>query len=256
MLARLTSDRNPDRLLVATDEDWRPAFRVQAIPSYKTHRLERGAMPAELEPQQPVILEFLQAAGVAVLGAKGYEAEDVIASALPGVTGRVEIVTGDRDLFSLVEDPDVCVLYTQQGIGRLLVVDEAEVERRYGIPGRAYGDFAILRGDPSDGLPGVPGIGEKTAAQLVRRYGSLDGVIKSGRLGTAAVAYVEQARRVAVPVGTIPLTVPPSLRPRRPADSAALARLNEEYGIASVTERFVRSMAGVVTVPPIPIERS
>ena len=196
MLARLVGDRKPKALVVATDEDWRPSFRVDVIASYKTARLERGAMPPELEPQEPIIRAVLSAIGVEVIGAEGFEAEDVIASLLPKITGRVEIVTGDRDLFSLVRDPDVCVLYTQRGIGNLLVVDEAEVERRYGIPGRSYSDYAVLRGDPSDGLPGVPGVGEKTAAQLVRRFKDLDGIIASGKLGDAANAYIARARRV------------------------------------------------------------
>jgi 5'-3' exonuclease len=194
MLARLVTDRKPKALVVATDEDWRPAFRVNVIASYKTDRLERGAMPPELQPQEPIIHAVLRAIGVEVIGAKGFEAEDVIASLLPRINGKVEIVTGDRDLFSLVRDPDVTVLYTQRGIGNLLVVDEAEVERRYGIPGRSYGDYAVLRGDPSDGLPGVPGVGEKTAAQLVRRFKDLDGIIASGKLGDAANAYIQRAR--------------------------------------------------------------
>jgi 5'-3' exonuclease len=248
MLARLVTDRKPCALAVATDEDWRPAFRVNVIPSYKTARLERGAMPAELEPQEPIIRQALAAIGVEVIGSEGFEAEDVIASLLPKISGKVEIVTGDRDLFALVRDPDVCVLYTQQGIGRLLVVDEAEIERRYGIPGRSYGDFAVLRGDPSDGLPGVPGVGEKTAAQLVRRHKDLDGIIASGRLGEAANAYIQQARRVGVPVGLAPVPEPRGTRPKQPADPGALAELNQTYGISSSTERLVRALAGPATV--------
>ena len=244
MLARLVTDRKPRAIVVATDEDWRPAFRVDVIPSYKTARLERGAMPPELEPQEPIIRAVLKAIGVEVIGAPGFEAEDVIASLLPKISGKVEIVTGDRDLFSLVHDPDVCVLYTQQGIGRLLVVDEAEVERRYGIPGRSYGDFAVLRGDPSDGLPGVPGVGEKTAAQLVRRYKDLDGIVASGRLGDAANAYIQQARRVGVPVSIAPVGTPQGTRPAKPEDPRALATLNETYGIEGSTERLVRALAG------------
>src|SRR5256885_3614998 len=250
MLARLVSDRKPKALVVATDEDWRPAFRVNVIASYKTDRLERGAMPPELVPQEPIIHAVLRAIGVEVIGAKGFEAEDVIASLLPKISGRVEIVTGDRDLFSLVHDPDVTVLYTQKGIGNLLVVDEAEVERRYGIPGRSYGDYAVLRGDPSDGLPGVPGVGEKTAAQLVRRYKNLDGIIASGKLGDAANAYIQQARRVGVPVGIAPLTTPQGTRPKEPRDPKALARLNETYGISSSTDRLVRALAG----PPAAVQ--
>jgi len=252
MLGRLVTDRKPRGIVVATDEDWRPAFRVDVIPSYKTHRLERGAMPPELAPQEPIIHEVLAAIGIEVIGAEGFEAEDVIASLLPKITGKVEIVTGDRDLFALVRDPDVCVLYTQQGIGRLLVVDEAEVERRYGIPGRSYGDYAVLRGDPSDGLPGVPGVGEKTAAQLVRRYKDLDGIVASGRLGEAANAYIQKARRVGVPVSAAPVPTPKGSRPAAARDPVALSRLNEKYGIASVTERLLRALSG----PPAAVRTS
>jgi 5'-3' exonuclease len=244
MLGRLVTDRKPRAIVVATDKDWRPKFRVDVLPSYKTHRLIAGNMPAELEPQEPIILAVLAAIGVEVIGAEGFEAEDVIASILPKITGKVEIVTGDRDLFALVADPDVCVLYTQQGIGRLLVVDEAEVERRYSIPGRSYGDFAVLRGDPSDGLPGVPGVGEKTAAQLVRRFKDLDGIVASGKLGDAANAYIQRARRVGVPVSVAPVPTPKGNRPKKATDPAMLAKLNETYGIGSVTERLLRALAG------------
>jgi 5'-3' exonuclease len=244
MLGRLVTDRKPRAIVVATDKDWRPKFRVDVLPSYKTHRLVAGNMPAELEPQEPIILAVLAAIGVEVIGADGFEAEDVIASLLPKITGKVEIVTGDRDLFALVRDPDVSVLYTQQGIGRLLVVDEAEVERRYGIPGRSYGDFAVLRGDPSDGLPGVPGVGEKTAAQLVRRFKDLDGIVVSGKLGDAANAYIQKARRVGVPVSVAPVPTPTGTRPATAHDPAALAKLDKTYGIGSVTERLLRALAG------------
>src|SRR2546423_12286034 len=229
-LARLVRARKPKALVVATDEDWRPAFRVKVIASYKTARLERGAMPAELQPQEPIIWAVLKAIGVEVMGAAGFEAEDVIASLLPKITGSVEIVTGDRDLFSLVRDPDVTVLYTQKGIGNLLVVDEAEVERRYGIPGRSYGDYAVLRGDPSDGLPGVPGVGEKTAAELVRRVQDLDGIIASGRLGDAANAYIERARRGGVPVSVAPGPIPKGTRPTKANDPAPPANPNDADG--------------------------
>jgi len=244
MLARLVADRKPKALVVATDEDWRPAFRVNVIPSYKTARLERGAMPAELQPQEPIIWAILKAMGVEVMGAAGFEAEDVIASLLPKLSGKVEIVTGDRDLFSLVRDPDVTVLYTQKGIGNLLIVDETEIERRYGIPGRSYGDYAVLRGDPSDGLPGVPGVGEKTAAQLVRRFKDLDGIVASGKLGDEANAYIQRARRVGVPVSIAPLPKPKGTRPGTPANPEALAKLSETYGVGSSIDRLVRALAG------------
>jgi 5'-3' exonuclease len=243
MLARLVTDRKPRHLVVTTDLDWRPAFRVAVIPSYKTHRLARGAMPAELAPQEPVLWSVLTAIGVEVTGAEGFEAEDVIASLLPLIQGKVEIVTGDRDLFALVRDPDVCVLYTQQGIGRLQLVDESEVSRRYSIPGRRYGDFAVLRGDPSDGLPGVPGVGEKTAGQLIRRYESLDALLVSGRLSPDAAAYVRKARTVAMPVSTAKLNAPQGSLPAEPREPVKLNELNERWGITGSSDRLVRALA-------------
>jgi hypothetical protein len=130
-------------------------------------------------------------------------------------------------------------------------VDEAEVERRYGIPGRSYGDFAVLRGDPSDGLPGVPGVGEKTAAQLVRRYKNLDGIVASGRLGEAANAYIQQARRVGVPVSIAPVPTPAGSRPTQPKDAKALAQLSERYGVGSSIERLVRALVGPSSVAAV-----
>ena len=221
--------------------------RIKAVQRHQVGKeavIERGAMPPELAPQEPIILAVLRAIGVEAMGAEGFEAEDVIASLLPKISGKVEIVTGDRDLFSLVRDPDVTVLYTQKGIGNLLVVDEAEVVSRYGIPGRSYGDYAVLRGDPSDGLPGVPGVGEKTAAQLVRRFKDLDGIIASGKLGDAANAYIQRARRVGVPVSIAPVPKPKGTRPAKPSDPQALAKLAETYGVGSSIDRLVRALAG------------
>src|SRR5881409_2963708 len=183
MLARLVTDRHPQRLAVAVDEDWRPAFRVDALPSYKTHRVSDE--PDPVAPQEELGREVLAALGVAVAGAEGFEAEDVIATLAARAREPVEIVSGDRDLFALVRDPKVRVLYPLTGVTKLLTVDEAEVTRRYGIPGRRYGDFAILRGDPSDGLPGVPGIGEKTAARLIAAHGSLANVLAAKTLPPA-----------------------------------------------------------------------
>ena len=163
-LTRLIVERQPRRLAVASDQDWRPAWRVELIPSYKAHRVAEPVPPL-LEPQMPVITEVLQAIGVDQVGVADHEAEDVIAtwSALPA--GTVEVVSGDRDLFALVEDPRVRVLYPEKG--GMAVVDEAEVTRRYGVPGRLYADFAVLRGDPSDGLPGLRGVGSGRAAALI-----------------------------------------------------------------------------------------
>jgi len=135
-----------------------------------------------------VILAALEAVGVDALGLKDYEAEDIIASLIPKVKTPIEIWSGDRDLFSQVRGTDIVVLYPEKA--GLAVIDEAEVQRRYGIPGSAYSDFAILRGDPSDNLPSIPGVGEKTAAKWIREFGSLNDLVdrvdevkgKAGRL--------------------------------------------------------------------------
>ena len=146
------------RLVAAMDNDWRPAFRVEALPSYKAHRVATGheeEVPDALSPQVAIIEEVLEALGVACFGVDGYEADDVIGTLAIRDPGPVDIVTGDRDLFQLVDDSRaVRILYTARGVGRADVVDEAWVTAKYGIPGRAYADFATLRGDPSDGLPG------------------------------------------------------------------------------------------------------
>jgi 5'-3' exonuclease len=246
MLARLVGDRRPSALCVAVDDDWRPEFRVAALPSYKTHRVA-GAddEPDPVAPQEGVGREVLAALGVAVVGAEGFEAEDVIATLAARARQPVEIASGDRDLFALVRDPDVKVLYPVRGVSTLLEVDEAEIVRRYGIPGRAYGDFALLRGDPSDGLPGVPGIGEKTAAQLIARYGSLDGLLAATDLSpviagklAAARDYLAAARRVVLPVATVPLAQVSLALPVRPAHPRTLERLIAEHTLAGPVGRL------------------
>src|SRR5437899_2531952 len=210
MLARLIADRRPERLGIAVDEDWRPAFRVDALPSYKAHRVSDE--PDPIAPQEALGRDVLAAIGIAVVGAEGFEAEDVIATLAARAREPVEIVSGDRDRFALVRDPEVRVLYPLTGVTKLLHVDEAEITRRYGIPGRAYGEFALLRGDPSDGLPGVPGVGEKTAAALIARHGSLGAVLASRSLSPsiarridAAREYLAAASRVVLPVASVPL---------------------------------------------------
>jgi 5'-3' exonuclease len=189
-ISRLVNDQRPTRLVCCWDDDWRPSFRVEAIPSYKAHRvadpgLNAEEVPDELSPQVPVIEAVLAALGIARVGSPGYEADDVIGTLAARATVPTDVVTGDRDLFQVVDDTrQVRVLYTAKGgVARADVITEAVVEERYGIPGRSYADFAALRGDPSDGLPGVPGVGEKTAASLVRAYGTLDGILAAAEAG-------------------------------------------------------------------------
>src|SRR4029077_12760463 len=147
----------------------------------------------------------------------------------------IEIWSGDRDLFTLIRDREIIVLYPEKA--GLAEVDEAEVERRYSIPGRAYADFAILRGDPSDGLPGVAGVGAKKAADLVRRYGSVGAMLEAGIFRSADAEYLEKARRIVPPVSDLKIKVPRGRRPRWPDDPVRVEELGRRYGIASSFER-------------------
>jgi 5'-3' exonuclease len=245
-LARLVSDRGPARLFVALDADWRPAFRVEAIPAYKAHRVaQEGDEPDPVEPQIALIVEVLGALGISTASCDGYEAEDAIAAIATRAHGAVEVVTGDRDLFALVRYPHVRVLYTLRGVSELASVDQAYVARKYGIPGDRYMDYAILRGDPSDGLPGVAGIGEKTASELLTRHGSLDGILASrdlsptirARLNKGA-AYIASARRVVALAEDCAVEAGDGHLPSKPADAAALARLVERLAIRAPIERL------------------
>lgn len=240
-LARLVTDYRPHSLAIATDEDWRPAFRVKALPSYKSHRVEEP-IPPGLIPQMPLAYALVEAVGLAVVRSEGYEAEDVIASLAARIEGPIDIYSGDRDLFALVRDPDVRVIYPEKG-GPTLIT-EAEVERRYGVPGHLYADFAILRGDPSDGLPGVPGVGAKTAAGLLRRHGGLDGVLTNLDWAPDTRSYLEAARTVVNPVATLDLTPHPGL-PTKILDPAGLDLLRTELGVDSSIRRLLTAL-GIV----------
>jgi 5'-3' exonuclease len=205
MIARLVRARRPGRLVACMDADWRPAFRVAAISSYKQHRANPDGseqVPHELTVQIPVITEVLAAAGVTMAAADGYEADDVIGTLTARADGPVQVVTGDRDLFQLVDDArNVTILYTARGFSRLEMIDEAAVTQRYQIPGRSYAAFAALRGDPSDGLPGVPGVGEKTAAALVRAFGSVEAMLAAIDAGHGGGRGRPSSARRRVPAG-------------------------------------------------------
>ncbi len=185
-VARLVSTYEPSSLVCCWDDDWRPQWRVELIPTYKGHRVVRAVpsgvdvevTPDDLVVQVPMIRTLLETLGIAVVGAAGYEADDIMGTLATSADGPVDVVTGDRDLFQLVSDErQVRILYTARGVGRLEVVTDSVVVGKYGVLPEQYADFATLRGDPSDGLPGVAGIGEKTAAGLLQQYGDLDGVI-------------------------------------------------------------------------------
>ena len=257
MTARLLTAHRPDRLVACWDDDWRPAFRVDALPSYKAHRVapEGGEeVPDELSPQVPVLVDVLAAAGIARVGAPGFEADDIIGTLATRARGPVDVVTGDRDLFQLVDDArGVRVLYTARGIADIELVDEAAVTSKYGIPGRAYADFAVLRGDPSDGLPGVAGVGAKTAATLINEFGSLAGiraavartVVPNPPLTAAvlkkmhaAAGYLDAAPVVVAVACDIDLPPIEGTLPRVPANAPALAELAAAHGLQSALKRL------------------
>lgn len=238
-LGRLIRQRRPRHLAIADDFAWRPAWRVELIETYKSHRVAEP-VPAGLEPQIPVIRAILEAVGVDIVGVDEYEAEDVIATWSRLADGTIEIASGDRDLFALVEDPRVSVLYPEKS--GLSVIDESEVTRRYGIPGRRYADFAILRGDPSDGLPGLKGVGSVTAAGMIRRHGDIAGVLRERELRDADREYLESAMRVVAPVADLPIELPAGRRDAYPVDRAVLDELAGRFGAVESCGRLLAAL--------------
>jgi 5'-3' exonuclease len=269
-IGRLVRDRKPTRLIACLDADWRPEFRVAAIPSYKAHRAEPDGSeqtPPALAVQVPLITQVLEAAGVTLAEHAGYEADDIIATLTEHAAGSgtgesVEVVTGDRDLFQLVDDArGISVLYTIRGLSNLASITEPEITKKYDIPGRGYGDFAVLRGDPSDGLPGVPGVGEKSAAALIRAFGSIEGIIAALEAGhggfpagarkklEAARDYLAVAPGVVKTAPDVPL--PPEILipeagalPTHPADADVLAEFGVALGLGSSLTRFRAAVTG------------
>ena len=262
-IARLITDHRPDALVACVDEDWRPAWRVALIPTYKAHRVadevpggtDVEEVPDTLSPQVPVIEEVLDAVGILRVGAPEHEADDVIGTLSRRAEGPVDIVTGDRDLFQLIDDSrGVRVLYPIRGMGNLAVFDEAALREKYGVDGPGYAELALLRGDPSDGLPGVPGIGEKTAAKLLARFGDLAGLVAalddptSGltpaqhRRLTESTEYLTVAPRVVRVVTDLPLPERDATLPATPRDPAALTRLDQRWGLGGSLTRLLTSL--------------
>jgi 5'-3' exonuclease len=256
-IGRLVRDRRPDRLVACLDADWRPQFRVAAIGSYKAHRAEPDGTeqtPPGLAVQIPLITKVLNDAGISLAEAPGYEADDVIGTLAAADPGPVDVVTGDRDLFQVVDDSrQVRVIYTLRGLAKAETIDEAAVTRKYDIPGRSYADFAVLRGDPSDGLPGVPGVGEKTAAALIRQYGSVTELTRALDLGhggfppgtrkklEAARDYLAVAPAVVRVATDVPLPGVDGGLPVKP-DSQRLTELGEALGLGSSLTRFLAAV--------------
>jgi 5'-3' exonuclease len=209
-VARILTDRRPSRLVACLDADWRPEFRVTALPTYKAHRVAvegdgiEEEVPDLLTPQVPIILDLLDAVGLCTAEATGYEADDVIGALVAREkTDPVEVISGDRDMFQVVryEPTPATVWYVGRGWNKVEVIGPAELAAKYDLPledaGPRYADMAVLRGDPSDGLPGVPGIGEKTAAKLIREFGDLPSLIAGAAAGDKRIPKRAQANIVA-----------------------------------------------------------
>jgi DNA polymerase I len=178
MLINLMKDHQPDRIVVTFDRP-EPTFRHEALPSYKA---QREATPDILRQQMGLVREVVTALGMTQLELVGWEADDIIATVAEQGKARgddVIIVTGDRDSYQLVHDPHVKVLYNKRGVSDYAFYDEAGILERTGVTPALYPQYAAMRGDPSDNLPGVPGVGEKTAAKLLLTYGSLDGIFEN-----------------------------------------------------------------------------
>lgn len=272
MIAVLATRESPRRLVVCLDYDWRPQFRVDLIPSYKAHRVAETVaaadgeefveeVPDTLTPQVDMIMSVLAAAGIASSGAPGCEADDVIGTLADTETDDpVVVVSGDRDLLQVVvDDPvEVRVLYVGRGVNRAEKFGPVEVADVYSVPprrpGTAYAELAILRGDPSDGLPGVAGVGEKTAAKLLAQFETLDGIEEAARAGDKAISprirasivdasdYLAAARTVVFVRTDAPVDGDTEgLVPSAPADPDALAALVAELGIGSSVNRMAEA---------------
>ena len=275
-ISRLVAGYSPSHLACCWDNDWRPAWRVELIPSYKAHRVAGAGQtvvaematssdtsgeqaPDDLAVQVPLILAVLDSLGIAVVGKDGYEADDVLGTLASTAPMPVDVVTGDRDLFQLVDDGrSVRVLYIARGVGKHEQVDEAWVRAKYGIPASAYVDYATMRGDASDGLPGVAGIGDKTAASLLNSYGSLEGILAAAsdahtkisgsvrsKLG-AAIDYLAVAPAVVAVVRDLDLDVDwdDLLLPQVPKDSARFTELAELLELGGSADRILASLRG------------
>jgi 5'-3' exonuclease len=247
MTTTLIVQRRPDEVVCVFDADWRPQFRVDIYPGYKAERPED---PPELPPQFDVIAKILDAAGVVRAETSGLEADDVIGAMAQKVGGdeRATVVTGDRDLLCLVRDPHVRVLFPVKGTKQMKEFDEAVVEASYGIPPRLYGEFAMLRGDNSDGLPGVPGVGPKTAVKLLNDYGSIDGIYEHlGELPDRQRKMFDESRdyldKMKMVVGLV-YDAEIAATERHEPDEAALRELGEEHNLGSSVGRLLQALRG------------
>lgn len=259
MTARLVNHYKPDRLVLCLDGDWRPSWRVELFPDYKANRLddegEEELEPDLLTPQVPLILDFFEVAGIPLVGVDDYEADDVIATYSKNEKGPIRIVTGDRDLFQLVDDKrDVAVAYLAKGISNHDLVNLKWISEKYGIPGERYALFAMIRGDASDGLPGIRGIGEKGAAAIAQTFDSMESVIEAAQKEDdrlhpthrkkimADLSYASIAEKLVSCATEIRLPNVDLEIPRQPHDRRYLEGLKKDYGLGASVDRLFAAL--------------
>jgi 5'-3' exonuclease len=260
MTARLLTMYQPNRLVACIEGDWRPSWRVALFPNYKANRVEKGSEeeeeePDTLTPQIPILLDLIDAFGITVIGIDDYEADDVMASYAVQHEGPVRIVTGDRDLFQMVDDDrNVAVVYLAKGLSQHELVDKEWVAHRYEIPGDRYALFAMFRGDPSDGLPGVKGIGVKGAAHIANHFHSVEDVISAAEENHSSLTPALIKRILA---GRDYLAIAPTLvqcakdislpnvslsLPKYPKDMNLIREMQETYALGASIDRLVSAL--------------
>ncbi|NDH99971.1 MAG: 5'-3' exonuclease [Actinobacteria bacterium] len=261
MTSRLLTKYQPNRLVACLEGDWRPSWRVDLFPDYKLNRLDKTDAeeePDTLGPQIPILLDVLDALGIPMIGVDDYEADDLMATFSVTQNGPIRIVTGDRDLFQLVDDKrDVKVVYLAKGISNHDLVDLSWIEKKYEIPGDRYSLFAMIRGDSSDGLPGIRGIGEKGAAAIAKQFKNLSEVMRAAESGDErltpnlrkkllesadyaliAPKLVSCALDVAIPEMKIDL-------PSKPNSFEKIIALKDEYGLGASIDRIISALGWV-----------
>ena len=259
MTARLVGIYKPNRIVACLDGDWRPSWRVDIFPEYKANRLEEDSEeevePETLTPQIPILLDILDLFGIPVVGVDDYEADDVMATYAEIEPGPIRIVTGDRDLFQMVDDKrDIKVVYLAKGISQHDLVDVKYVSEKYSIPGDRYDLFAMFRGDPSDGLPGVKGIGEKGAAVIANNFATVEDALAAAHEAHASLPpalvkkiiagaeYLSIAPKLVRVARDAPLPKVDLSMPKAPADLSKLYQMKDQYGLSASIDRLIAAL--------------
>ncbi len=258
MTSKLISIYKPKRLVACIEGDWRPSWRVDLFPEYKANRLDvegEEEEPDTLGPQIPILLDLLEAFKIPIVGVDDYEADDVMASYTVSEPGPIKIVTGDRDLFQLVDDKrKISVVYLAKGIANHDLVDLRWIAEKYDIPGERYALFAMIRGDASDGLPGIRGIGEKGAAIIAKQFENLEEVMLAAKNNderltpNARKKLLESADYAGIAPKLVhcALDVPlPKLNidlPKRPNNLDEIYQYQRDYGLGASVDRLIAAL--------------